>query len=117
MITHDLGVVAGFADRVMVMYAGRPVEHGRVDEIYYRPRMPYTIGLLGSVPRLDDQAETLATLEGNPPSLVNLPPGCPFVPRCPMSTEACTLEEPPLAVTDHRRPHRRLHPLGPGGRR
>jgi peptide/nickel transport system ATP-binding protein len=104
LITHDLGVVAGMADRVTVMYAGRPVEQGDVHDIFYRPRMPYTIGLLGAVPRLDStKRETLAALEGNPPSVVRLPPGCPFVPRCPMSTEACTLEEPPLAVTDHPR--------------
>jgi peptide/nickel transport system ATP-binding protein len=102
MITHDLGVVAGIADRVTVMYAGRPVEQGTVDDIFYRPRMPYTIGLLGAVPRLDDtEKRALATLEGNPPSVVNLPPGCPFVPRCPMATESCKLQEPPLAPTDH----------------
>ena len=118
LITHDLGVVAGMADRVTVMYAGRPVEQGDVHDIFYRPRMPYTIGLLGAVPRLDStKRETLAALEGNPPSVVRLPPGCPFVPRCPMSTEACTLEEPPLAVTDHPTAHRRLHPSGTGGRR
>ncbi len=79
MITHDLGVVAGIADRVTVMYAGRPIEQGSVDDIFYRPRMPYTIGLLGAVPRLDaTDKKALATLEGNPPSVVNLPPGCPF---------------------------------------
>ncbi|HET9650480.1 MAG TPA: ABC transporter ATP-binding protein [Microlunatus sp.] len=103
MITHDLGVVAGIADRVTVMYAGRPVEQGTVDEIYYSPRMPYTIGLLGAVPRLDaTEKKALATLEGNPPSVVNLPPGCPFAPRCPMSTDACTVDEPDLAPTDQR---------------
>ncbi len=102
MITHDLGVVAGIADRVTVMYAGRPVEQGTVDEIFYRPRMPYTIGLLGSVPRLDaTEKQALATLDGNPPSVVNLPPGCPFAPRCPMATVACTAEEPALEATDH----------------
>jgi peptide/nickel transport system ATP-binding protein len=102
MITHDLGVVAGIADRVTVMYAGRPVEQGTVDEIYYRPRMPYTIGLLGAVPRLDaTEKKALATLEGNPPSVVNLPPGCPFEPRCPLSTSACLAEEPPLIPTEH----------------
>ncbi len=101
MITHDLGVVAGIADRVTVMYAGRPVEQGSVDEIYYSPRMPYTIGLLGAVPRLDaKEKKALATLEGNPPSVVNLPPGCPFAPRCPMSTDACISAEPDLAPTD-----------------
>ena len=101
MITHDLGVVAGIGDRVTVMYAGRPVEQGTVDEVFYSPRMPYTIGLLGSVPRLDARDKAaLATLEGNPPSVVNLPPGCPFVPRCPLSTDACRTVEPPLAPTD-----------------
>ena len=101
MITHDLGVVAGIADRVTVMYAGRPVEQGTVDEIFATPRMPYTIGLLGAVPRLDAKdKEALATLEGNPPSVVNLPPGCPFAPRCPMVTDACRTDEPPLASTD-----------------
>ncbi len=98
MITHDLGVVAGMSDRVTVMYAGRPVEQGTVDDIFYRPRMPYTIGLLGAVPRLDaDAKEPLATLKGNPPSVVDLPPGCPFVPRCPLAHDKCRQEEPPLA--------------------
>ncbi|MCW2805108.1 MAG: oligopeptide/dipeptide transporter, ATPase subunit [Propionibacteriaceae bacterium] len=101
MITHDLGVVAGVADRVTVMYAGRPVEQGTVDEIFYSPRMPYTIGLLGAVPRLDaDVKEPLATLEGNPPSVVSLPPGCPFAPRCPMVQDNCLTIEPALAPTD-----------------
>ncbi|HEY5978946.1 MAG TPA: ABC transporter ATP-binding protein [Microlunatus sp.] len=101
MITHDLGVVAGIADRVTVMYAGRPVEQGSVDEIFSSPRMPYTIGLLGAVPRLDAKdKEALATLEGNPPSVVNLPQGCPFAPRCPMVTDLCRVEEPPLARTE-----------------
>jgi glutathione transport system ATP-binding protein len=104
MITHDLGVVAGIADRVTVMYAGRPVEQGSVDEIYYSARMPYTIGLLGAVPRLDaTEKKALATLEGNPPSVVDLPPGCPFAPRCPMSSDSCTSTEPDLAPTEHAR--------------
>ena len=102
MITHDLGVVAAVADNVTVMYAGRPVEQGGVDEIFYTPRMPYTIGLLGAVPRPDaDHDQPLATLEGNPPSVVNLPTGCPFRPRCPMSTDACSQDEPELLPTDH----------------
>ncbi|MEV4165547.1 ABC transporter ATP-binding protein [Nonomuraea dietziae] len=97
MITHDLGVVAGFADRVLVMYAGRAVEVGQVDDIYYRPRMPYTMGLLGSVPRLDAGGRRpLVPIEGNPPSPAELPPGCPFTPRCPMAIEACAEAEPPL---------------------
>ena len=86
LITHDLGVVAGTADDVMVMYAGRPVEKAPVDELFARPRMPYTIGLLGAVPRVDsaDRAP-LVPITGNPPLLVDLPPGCPFEPRCPIS--------------------------------
>ncbi|RCK69917.1 ABC transporter ATP-binding protein [Desertihabitans brevis] len=97
MITHDLGVVAGMADRVTVMYAGRPVEQGSVDDIYYRPHMPYTIGLLGSVPRLDaGEKQPLATVEGNPPSVVSLPPGCPFAPRCPLAEDQCREVEPAL---------------------
>ena len=97
MITHDLGVVAGIADRVQVMYAGRSVETGTVDDVYYRPRMPYTIGLLGSVPRLDEaEKRALVPIEGNPPSPLNLPPGCKFVPRCPMAIEACNAAEPEL---------------------
>ncbi|MBE1586119.1 dipeptide ABC transporter ATP-binding protein [Nonomuraea angiospora] len=97
MITHDLGVVAGFADRVLVMYAGRPVEVGDVDDIYYGMRMPYTVGLLGSIPRVDRGArQPLAPIEGSPPSPEALPPGCPFAPRCPMRIDACDEGEPPL---------------------
>jgi peptide/nickel transport system ATP-binding protein len=85
LITHDLGVVAGTADRVLVMYAGRPVEIGTVDEIFYRSRHPYTRGLLGSLPRLDEGSRSgrLYRIKGQPPSLVKLPPGCTFHPRCP----------------------------------
>ena len=100
LITHDLGVVAGAADRVLVMYAGKAVEMGTVDEIYYKPRMPYTLGLLGSLPRLDvGRAERLTPIKGSPPSLINLPAGCPFTPRCPMSREQCETEEPQLRST------------------
>jgi peptide/nickel transport system ATP-binding protein len=100
MITHDLGVIAGFADRVMVMYAGKPVESGTVDDLYYRPRMPYTLGLLGSIPRLDaGERKRLTPIEGTPPSLVNLAPGCPFAPRCPMRIEVCVEVEPALEAT------------------
>lgn len=101
MITHDLGVVAGMADRVAVMYAGRIVETGDVDDIFYRSRMPYTIGLLGSLPRLDARKDSaLATLEGNPPSLLELPRGCPFIPRCPMAQAECAQGEPQLALVE-----------------
>jgi len=101
LITHDLGIVAGMSERVAVMYAGRPVEQGTVDDIFYRPRMPYTIGLLGTVPRLDESSHgALPVLEGNPPSVVDLPPGCPFAPRCPMVIDACMGTEPELVPTD-----------------
>jgi oligopeptide/dipeptide ABC transporter ATP-binding protein len=97
LITHDLGVVAGQADKVLVMYAGKPVEIGTVDDIYEHPRMPYTLGLLGSLPRLDaGEEERLTPIQGSPPSLINLPPGCPFTPRCPMARERCDQEEPAL---------------------
>ncbi|GAA2032508.1 hypothetical protein GCM10009839_35830 [Catenulispora yoronensis] len=97
LITHDLGVVAGQADRVLVMYAGKPVEIGPIDGIYYQPRMPYTVGLLGSLPRLDQRTqEKLTPIPGTPPSVVNLPPGCPFAPRCPLRTDICLDREPAL---------------------
>ena len=97
LITHDLGVVAGTADDVMVMYAGRPVEKAPVDELFARPRMPYTIGLLGALPRVDAPRAPLVPITGNPPVLVDLPPGCPFEPRCPISIPRCADGEPELA--------------------
>jgi len=98
LITHDLGVVAGMADRVMVMYAGTVVESASSDEVFYRSRMPYTLGLLGSLPRLDvDSGEPLRPIPGSPPSLISLPAGCPFAPRCPIVIERCVEAEPPLA--------------------
>ncbi|WP_112271587.1 ABC transporter ATP-binding protein [Lentzea terrae] len=107
IITHDLGVVAGFADRLMVMYAGRAVETGKVDEIYQQPRMPYTLGLLGSIPRLDvGEKQALVPITGQPPSLTDLPPGCPFAPRCPMVVDACHTAEPPLIDVDGSPEHR-----------
>jgi peptide/nickel transport system ATP-binding protein len=97
LITHDLGVVAGMADRVLVMYAGRPVEIGTVEDIYYSPRMPYTLGLLGSLPRVDSGGrERLTPIVGSPPSLLNMPPGCPFAPRCPLHIPECDTAEPAL---------------------
>jgi peptide/nickel transport system ATP-binding protein len=100
LITHDLGVVAGQAERVLVMYAGRLVEKGTADELYYTPRMPYTLGLLGSVPRMDQpRGERLTPIVGSPPSLVNQPPGCPFSARCPLAQDICEREEPPLEST------------------
>lgn len=106
MITHDLGVVAGMADRVAVMYAGRCVEYGSVDDIYYHSTMPYTVGLLGSLPRPDqDSSEPLASVEGNPPSMLQEPTGCPFAPRCPISTDACLNGEPELRVSPNNNPN------------
>ncbi len=105
MITHDLGVMAGVADRLIVMYAGRPVEVASVDEVFHAPRMPYTLGLLGSLPRLDAAAgQPLTPVEGAPPSLVALPPGCPFAPRCPLQVGVCVEVEPgldPTSASDH----------------
>jgi peptide/nickel transport system ATP-binding protein len=97
IITHDLGVVAEFADRALVMYAGRAVESAGVRELYADRRMPYTAGLLGSVPRLDaPRGERLVPIPGAPPSLVTLPAGCPFAPRCPLAIEQCRQSEPAL---------------------
>ncbi|MEE2523673.1 ABC transporter ATP-binding protein [Pseudarthrobacter sp. J75] len=97
MITHDLGVVAGIADDIMVMYAGKPVETGTVEDIYYNPRMPYTMGLLGAVPRVDVGEKTsLVPIDGVPPNLLFQPTGCSFAPRCPLVTDACHDGEPAL---------------------
>ncbi len=100
LITHDLGVIARMAERVIVMYAGRAVEAGSVEDIYYRPRMPYTVGLLGSLPRLDERSWSLTPIEGAPPSPLNLPSGCPFWPRCPMSRPDCRHSEPELRLLE-----------------
>jgi peptide/nickel transport system ATP-binding protein len=105
IITHDLGVVAEFADRALVMYAGRVVEAAPVAELYRDRRMPYTVGLLGSAPRLDSaQGSRLVPIPGAPPSLTSLDPGCPFAPRCPLVIDECRTAEPDLAVvaTGHR---------------
>ena len=97
MITHDMGVVAGTADDVIVMYAGRPVETAAVDEIFYGPRMPYTIGLLGSIPRADRKRnEPLVPVHGNPPTVIDFPDMCPFVDRCPVALPECRAAEPSL---------------------
>jgi peptide/nickel transport system ATP-binding protein/oligopeptide transport system ATP-binding protein len=95
-ITHDLGVIAEIADEIIVMYAGRVVEQGSTRDVFYDPQMPYTWGLLGSIPRLDrPRVERLHTIEGAPPSLINLPQGCKFRPRCPHAFDKC-MEEPQL---------------------
>ncbi|MDW3212473.1 MAG: ABC transporter ATP-binding protein [Ilumatobacteraceae bacterium] len=100
LITHDLGVIAGAADRVAVMYGGRFVERGSVDEIFEIPRMPYTLGLLGSIPSLDQDEDELTPIPGTPPSLVNPPDGCPFEPRCTMAIDTCRKVEPDLEPTE-----------------
>jgi len=101
-ITHDLGVVAGLAHRMIVMYAGFIVEEATVKELYSNPRHPYTLGLLGSLPRLDeDRPERLRSIEGLPPDLIDLPVGCPFYARCTWRIERCLQENPPLAFVAH----------------
>ena len=104
VITHNLGVIARYADRVNIMYAGKIIEQGLAQEIYANPRHPYTVGLLKSVPRLDQPRRSkLAPIEGQPPDLINLPQGCAFRPRCPWAVSQCAVEEPPLmqAGQDH----------------
>ena len=103
-ITHDLGVLAGLADRIAVMYAGKIVERGNVDALYGRPQHPYTRGLLSTLPRLDGtRAERLATIPGQPPQLAAPPRGCPFASRCRYAFDACRVDNPPLlpAAADH----------------
>jgi len=100
LITHDLGVVAGMVTKMQVMYAGTVVESGTVDEVFYRPRMPYTVGLLGSIPSVDSSGGRLHPIKGAPPSLINLPAGCPFSPRCPLVSDACLESEPFIGSTD-----------------
>ncbi|MFQ5972803.1 MAG: ABC transporter ATP-binding protein [Alphaproteobacteria bacterium] len=99
IITHDLGVIAGLSDRVMVMYAGQFVERGTVRDIFYDPQHPYTEGLLKSMPRIDEEdvEEELTSIPGQPPNLQNLPGGCSFRPRCPYAFDRCEAEEPSLA--------------------
>ncbi|MBP6469237.1 MAG: ABC transporter ATP-binding protein [Chloroflexi bacterium] len=96
-ITHDLGVVAGMADRVIVMYAGYIIEEAEVDDLYERPQHPYTTALLGALPRVDRRrADRLNSIPGAPPNLLVKPHGCPFAPRCPMVIERCLSDMPPL---------------------
>jgi peptide/nickel transport system ATP-binding protein len=100
LITHDLGVVAGMVDKMLVMYAGSVVEAGTVYDVFDTPRMPYTVGLLGSIPSVESSGHLLTPIRGAPPSLINLPPGCPFSPRCPLVQEDCLRQEPALDVTE-----------------
>jgi len=101
MITHDLGVVAGICDRVMVMYGGRVMEYAPANEIFYQPSHPYTIGLLGALPRLNSDSAELLSIPGNPPNMNNLPKGCPFSPRCQYATARCATELPALTSAGH----------------
>ena len=106
LITHDLGVVAGTADDVMVMYAGRAVERASIDTLFERPSQPYTMGLLGAVPKPHMPAEhRLVPIKGNPPSLAAIPAGCPFSPRCPMATDECRKTEPDLLPLEEEEGH------------
>jgi peptide/nickel transport system ATP-binding protein len=104
LITHDLGVVAEICDHVAVMYAGEIVEYAPVDALFASPQHPYTIGLLGSIPRIDAKAEELAAIQGMVPNMAELPAGCRFAPRCPFVRERCTQAVPALADVgpDHR---------------
>jgi peptide/nickel transport system ATP-binding protein len=98
LITHDLGVVAEVCDEVAVMYAGEIVERAAVDELFASPQHPYTVGLLGSIPRLDRRTAHLATIEGMVPNMANPPAGCRFAARCPFATEPCTAAPPPFVM-------------------
>ena len=99
LVTHDLGVVAGVANRVIVMYAGRVVEYANVDDLFEKPAMPYTHGLLGSIPsHTDDSKRRLSQIPGSPPTMTMAAVGCPFAPRCPMAQDICRTTEPSLEV-------------------
>jgi peptide/nickel transport system ATP-binding protein len=113
-ITHDLAVVAGLADRVAVMYAGRVIEEGPVEAVLTQPLHPYTRGLIGSVPSRQRRGAVLAQIPGMPPSLSDLPPGCAFAPRCPRSDAMCAAE-PPMTVHPRHRGARCWHPFRDDG--
>jgi oligopeptide transport system ATP-binding protein len=100
LITHDLGVIAEVADNVVVMYAGREVETGEINEVYHKPAHPYTIGLMDSIPRPDLHTERLEPIVGQPPDLMRIPPGCPFHPRCRYRRDRCSAEVPVLHSVD-----------------
>jgi len=96
-ITHDLALLAGLSDRILVMYAGQIVEQAPLTALYKTPQHPYTMGLLQSIPRLDRrQSDRLQAIDGLPPDLINYPCGCPFAPRCPLVRDRCYAENPPL---------------------
>jgi peptide/nickel transport system ATP-binding protein len=99
-ISHDLSLAAELADRVVTMYAGRAVERATVEDLFYRPRHPYSVGLLRAVPRVSGALGSVASIPGSPPDLVRLPPGCTYAPRCPFAIDACLAAEPPLLLVD-----------------
>ena len=101
MITHDLGVVAGLCDEVMVLYGGQVMEQGSAESIFYRPSHPYTAGLLAAVPRLEDRDAPMLAIPGSPPNMAKLPKGCPFTERCAMALPKCGLERPAFAAAAH----------------
>jgi peptide/nickel transport system ATP-binding protein len=102
-ISHDLAIAAELADRIATMYAGKVIELGSADDIFYRPRHPYTLGLIRAVPKVTGGFEDLASIPGSPPDLIDLPSGCKFHPRCPLASDRCRSEEPDLITvgTDH----------------
>jgi oligopeptide transport system ATP-binding protein len=102
MITHDLGVVAGLCDQVMVLYGGRVMEHGSAEDIFYQPTHPYTVGLLGAVPRLEQGVHALVAIPGAPPNMARLPKGCPFSERCTLAESQCAGTRPALAAVPER---------------
>jgi oligopeptide transport system ATP-binding protein len=116
LITHDLGIAAGMCDRINVMYAGRIVETGSVDELFEKPRMPYTWGLLDSLPRLDDvRGDRLRTIEGLPPLLIDVPDACRFEPRCRFARDVCRQDEPELTRRGETRHYARCWATQPDG--
>jgi oligopeptide transport system ATP-binding protein len=100
LITHDLGVVAGSCEETLVMYGGQVMEHGTTTGIFEKPTHPYTMGLLKAVPRLDKETEKLETIPGNPPNMMDMPAGCPFVPRCEFADETCWSMRPELKLAE-----------------
>jgi len=110
LVTHDLGVVAEMADAVSVMYCGRIVEEAPVRDLFYRPRHPYTVGLLGSLPRVDQHVDVLSPIQGWVPSPADLPAGCSFAPRCPHASSVCTETEPGLNGAEASHPVACHHP-------
>jgi len=99
-ISHDLSIAAELADRMITMYAGRVVERASVNDLFYRPRHPYSVGLLRAVPRVSGALGAIDSIAGSPPDLIRLPPGCSYAPRCPFAIDACRAAEPPLVAVD-----------------